>query len=119
MDTALSSGELTALASDCEDVITDWAGPLVNEGYPEDAEEVTETVYGRSTTLLRLRQRVGSITTVTDTDGDTDTELVEADGDTLYLDKVECTTDEADLWDGVAYYISEEEKEQQEEKEER
>jgi hypothetical protein len=39
------------------------------------------------------------------------------DGQTLYLNKVECSADEADLWDGVAHYISEELKEEQEQKE--
>lgn len=81
VDTSLTDDDLTQLASDCEDAITDWAGPLVIEGYPEDAEQVTETVYARGTTLLRLKQKIGSITTVTDTEGDTDTDLVEGNGD--------------------------------------
>lgn len=76
VDTSLTDAGLTALASDCEDMITDWAGPLVIEGYPEDAEQVTETVYARGTTLLRLKQKIGEIISVTDTSGDTDTELV-------------------------------------------
>lgn len=43
-------------------------------------------------------------------------ETIEVDGDTLYLDKIKVKNNQADVWDGTAWYISEEEKNEQEEK---
>jgi hypothetical protein len=40
-----------------------------------------------------------------------------AQGDTLYLDKLTCKTAEADVWIGIAKYMSQEEKEAEEQKE--
>lgn len=75
IDTALSDAALELLAGDCEDAITEHAGPLAFTGDPAAPVDVTETVYARGHTLARLQQVPLAITSAVDWAGDTDTTL--------------------------------------------
>lgn len=66
VETALTDDAIQQLLDANEDVINEWAGPLVFDPYEEVVESVTETVYAREQTLLPLNQEPAEIVSVND-----------------------------------------------------
>lgn len=75
--TPLTDDALQQVIDACERDIVRWAGPLDEDSY--GVLPVTETVYARGRRLIALRQEPASVTTVTDVNGTTESELDEDD----------------------------------------